>query len=266
VPEVEAGTADLARAVQWVVGRGGSVRLVGDDAQLAAVGAGGVLRDLTHTHGVIRLHQVARFADPAEAAASLALREGDPSSLGFYLDNQRVNVGDPATAADQAYAAWQADRVNGRDSLLLAATRDTVTALNIRARADRLAALPPAGQTGRKVALADGTRASAGDTILTRRNDRRLAITGTDWVKNGDRLTVQDVLPGGALRVMHTATGRRLVLPAAYVAEHVQLGYATTVHTAQGRTADTSDTVLTGTEDRQLLYVAASRGRAAKSL
>ena len=45
----EAGMADtlsLDTAVQFVIGRGGSVRLIGDDQQLAAIGAGGVLRDI----------------------------------------------------------------------------------------------------------------------------------------------------------------------------------------------------------------------------
>ena len=45
----EAGMADtlsLDAAVQFIVGCGGSVRLIGDDQQLAAVGAGGVLRDI----------------------------------------------------------------------------------------------------------------------------------------------------------------------------------------------------------------------------
>jgi ATP-dependent exoDNAse (exonuclease V) alpha subunit len=40
----EAGMADtlsLDTAVRFIVGRGGSVRLVGDDQQLAAIGAGG---------------------------------------------------------------------------------------------------------------------------------------------------------------------------------------------------------------------------------
>ena len=40
-----------------------------------------------------------------------------------------------------------------------------------------------------------------------------------------------------------------------------QLGYATTVHAAQGVTADTSHTVATGAGSRQLLYVAMTRGR-----
>ena len=45
----EAGMADtlsLDTAVQFAIDRGASVRLVGDDQQLAAIGAGGVLRDI----------------------------------------------------------------------------------------------------------------------------------------------------------------------------------------------------------------------------
>ena len=42
-----ASTRELAAVVSYVESRGGSVRLVGDDRQLAAVAAGGVLRDLS---------------------------------------------------------------------------------------------------------------------------------------------------------------------------------------------------------------------------
>jgi hypothetical protein len=35
-----------------------------------------------------------RFTNPAEAAASLALRDGKPTALDFYLDHGRVHVGD----------------------------------------------------------------------------------------------------------------------------------------------------------------------------
>ena len=77
----EAGMADtlsLDAAVQFAINRGASVRLVGDDQQLAAIGAGGVLRDITHTHGALHLTELHRFTNPAEAAASLTLREGKP--------------------------------------------------------------------------------------------------------------------------------------------------------------------------------------------
>jgi hypothetical protein len=97
--------------------------------------------------------------------------------------------------------------------------------------------------------------------IITRGNDRRLALSATDFVANGDRWNVASVRPDGALDVRHSRSQRRVTLPADYVAEQVQLGYATTVHGAQGQTVDTSHTVLTGTESRQLLYVALTRGR-----
>jgi hypothetical protein len=77
----EAGMADtltLDKVVGFVVALGGSVRLIGDDQQLAAIGAGGILRDIKHTHGAQQLTELHRFTNPAEAAASLALRDGDP--------------------------------------------------------------------------------------------------------------------------------------------------------------------------------------------
>ena len=63
----EAGMADtltLDAAVHFIVGRGGSVRLVGDDQQLAAIGAGGVLRDIAHTHGARPAHRTAPVHRP----------------------------------------------------------------------------------------------------------------------------------------------------------------------------------------------------------
>jgi AAA domain len=125
----EAGMADtltLDAAVQFAIDRGANVRLVGDDQQLAAIGAGGVLRDITHTHDALHLTELHRFTDPAEAAASLALREGDPSGLEFYLDQGRVHVGDIATATEDAFSAWVSDRAAGLDAIMLAPTRDLV--------------------------------------------------------------------------------------------------------------------------------------------
>jgi len=261
-----AGTTDLATAITYVLGRGGSVRLIGDDQQLAAIGAGGVLRDIADTHGAVTLSQVMRFTHPdtgapnhAEGAASLALRDGDPTALGYYIDNSRVHVGDNTTVTEQAYTAWTADRAAGRDAIMLAPTRDLVVELNNRARSDRLTQLP--GPTGPHTSLGDGTQVCAGDAIITRKNNRKLAITATDWVKNGDRWQVEAVHQTGALDAKHLRTGRRLTLPADYVADHVSLGYATTVHGAQGITADVAHTVATGQETRQLLYVAVTRGR-----
>jgi len=116
------------------------------------------------------------------------------------------------------------------------------------------------------VRLGDGSAASAGDTVVTRRNNRRLALSTSDWVKNGDRFTVRAVLPGGAVTVQHQHTRRVITLPADYARQHLALGYASTVHAAQGATADTCHTVASGAEDRQLLYVAMTRGRTSNHL
>ena len=111
-----AATTDLAAAIDYITSRGGQVRLVGDDRQLASVAAGGVLRDIAHQIGAVTLSEVHRFRNPdgslnhAEAAATLALREGDPSAIAFYADRGRIHVGDLGACADQAYAAWAADR------------------------------------------------------------------------------------------------------------------------------------------------------------
>ncbi len=260
----QAATTELTAAVRYVAERGGVVRLVGDDQQLAAVGAGGILRDIQQEFGASTLSEVRRFDDPAEAAATLAMREGDAGALGFYADGARIHVGDLGSVADQAYDAWAADRAAGLDAVLLAPTRDLVSQLNARARADRLTTTPI--EDGLEVDLADGNRASAGDVIVTRRNSRRLVISRSNWVKNGDRWRVEQVLAGGSLVARHVELGRSVELPADYVAEHVQLGYATTVHGAQGMTADTAHLVATGEETRQTLYVGVSRGRQANHI
>jgi conjugative relaxase-like TrwC/TraI family protein len=258
----EAGMADtltLDHLVSWCLDQGASVRLIGDDQQLGAIGAGGILRDIATTHGALRLDEVLRFADPAEAAASLALRAGDTSALGFYLDQGRIHAVDPDTATTHVLAAWQADRAAGLDALMLAPTRDQVAHLNAAARTARLAGRRP----GREASLSDGNRVSTGDTVLTRRNNRLLTSGDTCWVRNGDRWQVTAVHRDGSLDVQHLRNHHRLTLPAGYVAESVELGYATTIHTAQGVTADTCHGLLTGEESRQLAYTMLTRGRRA---
>lgn len=261
------GTKDLAAVVDRVLERGGSVRLVGDDQQLTAVAASGVLRDLAEQGSVlgttVRLTELHRFSDAEEAAATLGIRSGDSTALEHYLSQGRVHVGDAGSATDQAFHAWRADVSAGRSSLLLAANRDTVRELNEQARGDRLAA-----QAGpeREAVLGDGTRASAGDVVVTRHNDRSLRGRDGSWVKNGDRWIVRNVDRNGAIDVARAGqhasrVGATLSLPADYVEHHVQLGYASTIHGAQGATVDTTHTVVSGTESRQGLYVALSRGR-----
>lgn len=256
----KAGTLELDEAIAHALSKGANVRLVGDDGQLSSISAGGVLRDIAAETDALTLSQLVRFRSPAEAAATLALRAGDPAGLAFYIDHQRVHVGADATAADMAYDAWQADRAAGRDSLLLAPTNDSVNELNARARLDRLAESD--ARIGRELVLSDQLKASAGDVICTRKNNRDLHVGRRDFVRNGYRYTVDRVRSDGSLRVTHIGTGAKLTLPAEYIAQHVTLGYASTIDLAQGLTADFACHIVGAARlTRQLLYVALTRGK-----
>ena len=232
-----ASTRNLDIAIGYVLDRGGRVLLVGDDRQRAAAGAGGVLRDIDAAHGCATLVEVMRFTDPVEGQASLAIRAGDTSAVGFYADHQRLHAVTADTAVDTVYPAWAADVAAGRDSIMMAPTLDLVGQLNHRARADRIAAT--GGDTGRAVlVMGNGDTVSAGDLIVTKKNDRSLRLGGgTDFVQNNHRFTVTAVHPDGSLDAVQVGRGTRVRLPAEYIAKgHVRLGYAHTLAGCQGMT------------------------------
>jgi hypothetical protein len=68
----------------------------------------------------------------------------------------------------------------------------------------------------------------------------------------------------GALLVCD-ATDTAAVFSNEYLREHITYGYAVTVHSAQGVTADTTHAVLSDAATRALFYVAISRGRDANT-
>jgi hypothetical protein len=102
--------------------------------------------------------------------------------------------------------------------------------------------------------------------IITRTKDRRLRLTATDWVKNGDRWTITRIGRPGDLTVRHNRSHLIVRLPPDYVRTSTGLGYATTIHSAQGVSADTMHGLLTGQESRQQLYTMLTRGRHANHL
>ena len=63
--------------------------------------------------------------------------------------------------------------------------------------------------------------------------------------------------------VASVRTRRRVTLPTTYVSASTELGYASTVHTAQGVSVDTMHGLATGAESRQQLYTMLTRGRSA---
>ena len=203
-----------------------------------------------------------RFTHAWEAQASLALRAGHTRVARTYVEHGRVEAGPRDDVLDRLFDAWLADHQAGKTSLMVAGDAATVTDLNARARAHRVAA---GDVDAHGVTTRDGERIGVGDVIVTRLNRRSLAA-GSGWVKNGDDWLVTAAAADGSLTVARPDGTGRTVLPADYVRDHVELGYATTAHRAQGRTVDTTHAYVSTGTTRETLYVMATRGRDANRL
>ncbi|MGH2931082.1 MAG: ATP-dependent DNA helicase, partial [Solirubrobacteraceae bacterium] len=231
--------------------------LVGDPHQLGAVGPGGLFRTLVDDHGAHELETVRRFANAWEAAASLRLRARDPSILPTYLAKDRLAEGSRAAMVEDALLAWRAGRAAGEDVLVMTGDNESAAELARRCRAELVAA---------GVVEADGVRiasglAGIGDEVVTLRNDRRLRPSPSEFVRNGARWRVTDRGEDGSLTVVPLAGEGTVTLPSEYVAEHVGLAYALTVHKAQGTTSDRAVVLVDEAMTAAQLYVGMSRGR-----
>ena len=103
--------------------------------------------------------------------------------------------------------------------------------------------------------------------MITRSNDRRLRLSASDWVKKRRSLDHHTHQPRRRPHtVRHSRSRLTARLPAHYVQESAGLGYAVTVHAAQGVTADTMHGLVNGQESRQQLYTMLTRGRTANHL
>jgi hypothetical protein len=234
------------------------VVLVGDGAQLSSVDAGGMFRTLVRDRGdkAPTLADVRRFSAAWEKEASLAVRNGTSSALGAYATHRRIEDGTRDEMLDAIYDAWQADGERGLHSLMLAGDTTTVNEFNARARSERVASGAVADEG---VDVVGAMTAGVNDLVVTRENNRRLK-TDTGWVKNGDVWSVSATYPDGSMTVTRVDGQGSVILPASYVAENVELAYATTVHRAQGRTVDTAHAFVSPTTTREVLYVALTRG------
>lgn len=245
--------------------RGALVRALGDYRQLSAVGSGGALRLVDREIGAVHLDELFRFKNPEEAAATLSLREpplvGTDKPFEWYKDNNRVVAGDADAMIEDLFRKYSADVTAGKQSIMIASTNETVTRLNDLAQAHAIEHGQVSTDAG-AVALHNSSRAHVGDTIVTRKNARRLVVnSGQDFVKNGDLWRVTDLHDDGRITAQHLAHGGKVTLPAGYVQESVELGYAATIHRAQGSTVDTAHALVDASTDRAGAYVALTRGR-----
>jgi conjugative relaxase-like TrwC/TraI family protein len=267
------GTDDLRQLLTATTTAGIKTVLVGDAHQLAPVKARGgmfaqLCADLPWTQ---HLSEVWRMRNPEERAASLGLRDGrsEPvrKAIDWYRDHDRLRCGDQIAMATDALDGYRRDVAVGKDALLLCDTTEMADALNRRIHDDLIPSDAPTVTTAR------GQRIAAGDLILSRRNDPTIDVrlaedpdAAADPVRNGDRWRVVAIDPRANRIAAERLSDRAgAVFDADYVREHLTLGYATTVHSAQGATADTTHAVLGENATRSMLYVSMTRGRDANT-
>ncbi|WP_151550490.1 MULTISPECIES: MobF family relaxase [Corynebacterium] len=255
-------TENLASLTEIAQATGAVVRLIGDHKQLDAVETGGLFGTMTTVANTVQLTNVQRFGDDSEQAeASLKLRDGNTSAIDVYENRGWIHNGARHHILDTAVADYLADEKAGRKSLIIASTNADVDQLNTAIQADRIAR--GVVVLDRTTTLARGEQAGIGDRIVTRKNHRFTNADGHGAFKvtNGDLLTITDIDPSGDIHVIDTSTRERKTLPKKYVDEHVHLGYAQTVHRAQGATVDVCRAVIDESVNRAGLYVALTRGK-----
>jgi conjugative relaxase-like TrwC/TraI family protein len=259
----------LQRAVDAVDGK---VVDVGDHRQIPSVDVGGGHYVLAQRLGATVLGHNHRFRDPVYRDAAELVRDQQPAAAVEVLRAQSA-VSDhhakPVDARTEMVGDWLAHRDAGHSVLMLATERATVGELNRLARAHLVARGDVARRSRTYRAPADGRTVTlgVGDEVILRRNHRlthpdgttiavRNGMTGRVTATHRNRITVD-------LDAAHRQPGgpTRVTLPAGYVGEHVDHGYARTVDTAQGATVDHSLFAPSTAASAERAYVALSRGR-----
>lgn len=286
------GTPELKKLLACaVVGRAKMV-LVGDAYQLSPVKArGGMFENLCdELPWSQRLGEVWRMRDPAERDTSLALRSGHGNRLrkavGWYRNHGRLHSGDPIAMAQDATNAYLQARADGKDAAIICDRWEIADSINRKLHGALTAAAAPtsdiAPEKDDKV-LTDTVRVArdqdvrAGDIIISRNNDASLTVQPganhrpgeqIDQVRNGNRWQVVGVdAKRGRIAAERLTDQARVIFDGEYLREHITLGYATTLHAAQGITVGNSTTagacftVLSDKASRAMAYVGMTRGK-----
>jgi DNA replication protein DnaC len=239
----------LARIIAYVAERDCRVVVAGDQEQLAAVELGGGMRLLARKLGFVQLAEAQRFEAGWERAASFALRRGDESVLEEYRVHGRIHGGHAEQVMEDAVAAAVARMVSGHSVLLIAAEREMCRELGRWVHDELVKLNRVSGEASGEISA--GARASQGDLVICRANDHQQGVA------NGDMFRVAQVTDGKL--VLESEEGGEIPFTPGQPGTY-DLAYGQTAHTSQGRTVDYGIPVVTGSENRQALYVMMSRG------
>jgi hypothetical protein len=255
------GTRDLHRLAGHVGAAGGRVWLVGDPDQHGAVAAGGMFRRLVadHQEATPLLAENRRQSASEDRDAVAAYRdELIDTALARYDAQGRVHRAPTAAASlDAMVDNWFAAAMDGSRDPMIAGQHRVRRALNLRARTR----LQATGQLGvDTLVTATGREFACGDWVIARRNAYQLR-SDTGFVKNGSAGTVTAI--DRERRMVRVAFDRdgEIDLPASYVDEWLEHGYARTTYGVQGQTLDRALYFAGDASSFEEGYVALTRGR-----
>jgi Ti-type conjugative transfer relaxase TraA len=256
------GTRQLERVLETAQKAHAKVILVGDLEQLQAIEAGAPFRGVTQAHGVTTLTEVRRQKHAWQRTATARLSEGKTADALTAYEKQGgiVPVEKREEARSALLARWALDAKHEPkgSQLILAYTRDEVQELNSQVRALR----QQTHQLGKSETISTerGRREfSVNDRIRFGRNERDLGV------KNGSLGTIERIERGVLQIKLDGEAGARVAVDSKFY-KHLDYGYATTVHKAQGTTVDRTYVLATAHFDRHTSYVALSRHREAATV
>ena len=262
------GSRMFARLQDHVNLAGAKLVAVGDQKQLQPIDAGGIMAAAMRKNGRAELSDIQRQRDGAGGQfkwlRDTVKKFADGEALGALKDFDQKGLLEIADTLDDAIgtmaAEWMADSAEGKDKLMIAATKAEVFKLNQAARAlmaedGKLSGDPVKVKTGQTT----HREFQVGDRILFTRTGFRLGV------KNG---TLGEVLGVGLNRERGTAVFRVMTDEGNTVEfdthkyKDIDHGFAVTCHKSQGVTIDQAYVLANeNMSDRQWIYVAASRTR-----
>ena len=260
----EAGMADtkrLARLATLVDRSGAKLVLIGDEAQLPSIGAGGMFDRLTRTLPSAELTEVRRTEDQAERGAWADLRAGrSDRALAHYRARGRLHLRDTRDQAlEHAVREWAQLTETlpvSEVALISDASNREVDRLNTRAQHRRLAR----GELGDLEIQVPGVHygVRTGDRVALIEQHHQ---PGVDRIENGERGEVIDITDEGDVLVQLDVTGRWRTFAGEELGR-LRLAYAQHAYRMQGATVTRALVVTGGWQTaKEAAYVQASRAR-----
>lgn len=246
------GTRQYARLVGEVREAGAKLIQIGDKGQLQSIEAGGGFKAITSRIGVVELAEIRRQKEEwARRATQNFGQARTREALTEYIDRGKVHAGENREIAMRSMvAAWH--EAPGESKIILAATRADTARLNELARNVMSEQLGPDVEMKTE---AGKRRFAVGDSVMFTRNEYDKLR-----VKNGSRGTLESVNEVGDMTVRLASEDREVAFSVQDYG-HIDHAYATTIHKAQGATADHAFVFAARSMDRHSTYVALSRHR-----